>query len=215
MTEEKARAEVVRVCRMLHERGYLAANDGNVSVRLDAGQILVTPTGVHKGFLEAKDLLVVDASGRVVSGEGKPTGELAMHLAALRLRPDARCIVHSHPPTCIALSLIRHLRLDRVLPEVILSIGRLAVVPSARPISEDLGAALTGYVEKSDALILERHGTLTLGDTPAAAYALTERLEHAAHVLWLAHAIGRPVPLPEAEARALERMYERRRAATH
>ena len=71
MTEEQARAEVVRVCRMLHERGYLAANDGNVSVRLEAGQILVTPTGVHKGFLEAKDLLVVDASGRVVSGEGK------------------------------------------------------------------------------------------------------------------------------------------------
>ena len=209
--ERDFRSDIVGFCRMLHDRNYLAANDGNVSARLSPGRILITPTGLHKGFLEPDQLVIVDESGKLISGQGRPSGELAMHLTALRERPDADVVVHAHPPTCIALSLIRHLKLNGLLPEVILSIGRLTIVPYARPVSEELGLAIAEHLHRNDALILERHGTLTLGKTVAEAYNRTERLEHAAHVLWLAHAVGHPVPLPEAEVRTLEALYERSR----
>jgi L-fuculose-phosphate aldolase len=213
-SELELRKEIVAFCRFLHQKNFLAANDGNVSARLSGGRILITPTGRHKGFIEPEELVVVDQSGNPLPGEARPSGEIAMHLAALRRRPDATVVIHSHPPTCIALSLLHHLRLNDILPRVILSIGEIVVVPYARPVSEDLGDAIAGYIERHDALILERHGTLTVGKTVAEAYARTERLEHAAHVLWLAYAVGRPRPLPEAESRALMRIYEQQRLST-
>ncbi|MBI3184044.1 MAG: class II aldolase/adducin family protein [Myxococcales bacterium] len=211
MRELDVKEQVVAYCQLLHQKGYLAATDGNVSVRLGPGRILITPTGVHKGFLRPEELIVIDDGGRVVEGRGAPSGEVAMHLTALRLRPDRPVVMHAHPPTCIALSLFKNLRLNGVLPEVILSVGRITVVPYARPISQALGESLVGFVEKGDALILERHGTLTLGRSVHDAYALVERLEHAAQVLHRAHLLGRPPLLPDHEARALEEMYERSR----
>jgi L-fuculose-phosphate aldolase len=212
--ERTARAEIVHFCKLLHDKNYLAANDGNVSFRLCSHRVLITPTGVPKAFMRPEDLLVVDVRGNSVSGTGKPSGELAMHLAALRARPDAAAVVHAHPPTCIALTLIRHLRLNDVLPEVILSVGRLEIVPYARPLTEALAEAVASSLKSAEAVILERHGTVTLGRAVSEAYARTERLEHAAHVLWLAHAIGRPVPLPDHEARRLLDLYASSRAQT-
>ncbi len=212
--EEKLRAEIVQFCRLLHQRNWLAANDGNVSARLGGGRILITPSGRHKGLLEPEEMVVVDESGKLVAGDARPSGEIAMHLTALRLRSDANVVLHAHPPTCIALSLLRHIRLNGILPEVILSIGELVVVPYARPVSEDLGDALVGYIERHDAVILERHGTVALGGSVAEAYARTERLEHAAHVLWLAHTLGHPRPLPDAEWRALRNLHEQGRDST-
>ncbi len=204
--EAELRTDVVRFCRLLHQKGYLAANDGNVSVRL-GDRFLITPSGAAKAFLATGDLLIVDAEGRVQEGWGRPTSELSMHLEAMRRWPRIQAIVHAHPPSCIALSLVRHPRLDDVLPEVMLSLGRIEVVPYARPQSEELARSVAQRFERSDALILERHGTVTAGRSLAEAYFLTERLEHAAHVLWLAHALGRPTPLPEPEARALRKAH--------
>jgi L-fuculose-phosphate aldolase len=209
--EEELRSEVVRVCRLLHEKNYLAAADGNVSVRLDERRFLVTPTGVIKAFLSPLDLIEVDLEGNVLSGTRKPTGELSMHLAAYRARPDIECVVHAHPPTCIALSLFKQLRLQDVLPEVTLSIGRLEVVPYARPLTVDLAEAAAARLAHGDALILERHGTLTVGPDLLSAYALTERLEHASQVLWLANVLGRPPTLPNSEAQFLRDAYRRQR----
>jgi len=210
--EAELRRHVVDYCQLMHHKGYLAASDGNVSVRLGGGRILITPSGVHKGFLRPEDLLVIDEHGHVLEGDGRPSGEVAMHLTALRLRPDMQAVVHAHPPTCIAVSLLRHLRLNGILPEVILSVGSLQIVPYARPISADLAQSLEGYIEKHDALILERHGVLTVGRSVHQAYALVERLEHAAEVLRLAHAIGKPVPLSDSEVHALTEIYERSRS---
>jgi L-fuculose-phosphate aldolase len=210
--EARLREEVVAYCALLHHKGYLAANDGNVSVRLGEGRALITPTGVHKGFLRPDELVVIDSRGKLLEGRSQPSGEVAMHVTALARRPDMNAVVHAHPPTCIAISLLRGLKLNGFLPEVILSVGSLTIVPYARPISEELGESLHGYVERHDALILERHGTLTVGKTVHDAYALVERLEHAAQVLHLAHLAGRPTPLPEDEQRALTEMYERSRS---
>jgi len=134
-----------------------------------------------------------------------------MHLEAMRNRPDIRAVVHAHPPVSIAMSLSRK-KLNGFLPEVTLSVGRLQVVPYERPLSLKLARAVASALDNADAVILERHGTLAVGRDVAEAYARTERIEHAAHVLWLAHALGGPRPLEEGELRALEAMYNRSRA---
>lgn len=205
--EHALREDIVRHCRLLHQRGYLAANDGNVSVRLDANRLLVTPSGVHKGFLEPSDLIVVDMAGNKLSGSRTPTGEIALHLRALAQRPDASAVVHAHPPLAIAMSLTKK-KLDGILPEVTLSLGRLQVVPYARPLTDDLAKAVAAALEHSDAVILERHGTVAVGRNVAEAYGQTERIEHASQVLWSAYALSAPRPVEEAEHRALLKIYE-------
>lgn len=205
--EHALREDIVRHCKLLHQRGYLAANDGNVSARLDANRVLVTPSGVHKGFLEPGDLVVVDLQGRKLSGNGKPTGEIALHLRALAQRPEAQAVVHAHPPLAIAMSLTKK-KLDGILPEVTLSLGRLQVIPYARPLSDDLARAVAAGLEHSDAVIMERHGTVAVGRNVAEAYGQTERIEHACQVLWSAYSLNAPRPVDEAEQRALLRMYE-------
>lgn len=208
--ERALREDIVRFCKLLHARGYLAANDGNVSVRLGADQLVVTPSGVHKGFLEPDDLVVVDLSGRQLGGKGKPTGELALHLRAYAKRPDAKAVVHAHPPVAIAMSLTKK-KLDGVLPEVTLSIGSLQVVPYRRPLTDELAVAVAEALGKGDAVIMERHGTVAVGADLAEAYGKTERVEHAAQVLWSAYALGGVRPVPETEQRALLALYERSR----
>ncbi len=213
MSEALLREEVIRFCRLLHAKGWLAAADGNLSVRLAPDRVLVTPSAVPKAFLTPEDLVVVDGQGRLLEGSRPPTTELPMHLEALRVRPDVRAVVHAHPPTCIALSLVKDAVLDGVLPEVILDVGRLAIVPYARPGTVELADAISRELAARDAVILERHGSLSVGATLLDAYALTERLEHAAQVLWMAHAIGRPTRLSAAEADALESLHARNRDA--
>lgn len=205
--EQALREDIVRYCQLLHQRGYLAANDGNVSARLDAQRVLVTPSGVHKGFLAPEDLVVVDLEGRKLSGKGEPTGELSLHLRALARRSEAMAVVHAHPPIAIAMSLTRK-KLDGILPEVTLSLGRLQVVPYERPLSDQLARAVAKALQGGDAVIMERHGTVAVGRTVSEAYGKTERVEHACQVLWSAYALGGARPLPPEEYRKLLEMYE-------
>lgn len=205
--EDVLREDIVRACRLLHQRGYLAANDGNVSARLGDDRLLVTPSGVHKGFLEPADLVIVDLQGRKLKGRGTPTGELALHLRALAARPDANAVVHAHPPVAIAMSMAGK-RLDGVLPEVTLSIGSLQVVPYARPLTDALAVAVARRLDRGDAVIMERHGTVAVGRDVLEAYGKTERVEHAAQVLWSAYALGKVKPVAAKEHRALVAMYE-------
>lgn len=210
-SELSIRREVCRTMKRLHARNLLAANDGNVSVRLDGERLLVTPSGGHKAFLKPEELVVVDVEGRVLSGARTPTGELPMHLEVFRRRRDVAAVVHAHPPTCIALSVVERQSLNGILPEVILSTGEVPIVPYARPVSQAMADALDGYIDEHDALILERHGTLAVGRTLMDAYALTERMEHAAEVLYRARAFGRVRLLPRSEERELKELYARNR----
>ena len=116
-------------------------------------------------------------------------------------------VVHAHPPVAIAMSLTRK-KLDGILPEVTLSLGRLLVVPYERPLSDQLARAVAKTLQSSDAVIMERHGTVALGRTVSEAYGKTERVEHACQVLWSAYALGTARPLPPEEYRKLLDMYE-------
>ena len=206
-----SRGEVIRVCRLMHERRLVAAFDGNVSFRLGAGRFLVTPSGVHKGFLRPEHLVVVDGDGKVIEGSGSASSEISMHLAVMKCRPDANAVVHAHAPSAVAMSLLRHPQLNGVLSEVSLAFGELQVLPYERPGTVELADVVAAGLEKHDIVILERHGTVAVGRSLEEAYAFTEGLEHAAHILWMAHCVQRPSRLGDGEMRALGEIHARTR----
>lgn len=203
--ESVLRRQIVDVCHRLHQGGLLVALDGNVSARLPDGSVLCTRAGVHKGLVTEDDLVVVDAEGRWLRGLGRATSELAVHLACYRARPDARAVVHSHPPSAIAAS-VAGVDLDQpLLPEVVLTLGTLPTVPYATTGTAELAAAVAPVVRFRDAVLLERHGVVALGADLLTAFCHTETAEQLARVALLAAAVGPLAPLPHDEAVALRR----------
>ena len=208
MSSHQLKQEIVRVCRMLHRKNYLAATDGNVSVRL-GDRVFVTPSGVHKGLMEAYQVLTVDLEGKVLSGEGKPTSEIRMHLLAYELRPDVAAVVHAHLPYATACTLAGIDLLEPVLPEVVITLGGIPTAPYATPGSEAVPEAIRDFIREYDAILLSRHGALTVGPDVTDAYNKMEKLEHTARVVRAARLQGPLPPLPEAEVEKLRRLGEK------
>jgi L-fuculose-phosphate aldolase len=200
--ELKLRQKLVRICRMLHQKNLIAAMDGNVSVKFGDG-LLTTPSGVNKGFLEEEQLILVDWNGRVVEGDGQPTSEMAMHLAVYRLRPEVEAVVHAHPPLATAFSIAGISLEDFVLPEVVMTMGVIPTAAYATPSTADVPEAIRSLILKHDALILERHGALTVGRDLMEAYNKMEKLEHAALIIFSALQLGRVRCLPPREVERL------------
>lgn len=202
--EKRLRAELVAVCRRLHQQGLIAAGEGNVSARLGGGRFLVTPSGVGKATLRPGDLLVVDAAGKRLAGKGRPTSELSMHLAAYAARPDALALVHAHPLTAVAFTVAGLPPPNDLLPEASVVLGPVAVAPFATPGTPEVAASLAPLLAGHDVLLLERHGALALGATPGQACDRLETLERVARVALVARLLGRCQPLPaEAVARVV------------
>lgn len=192
-------------CRRLHRRNLLAAADGNISLRLAGGRIAITPAGVNKYALGPEHMAFLQLDGSILSGT--PSSERAMHLAVYRRCPEARAVVHAHPPTAIAWTLARpdlsELPSD-ALPEVILAAGRIPVAPYARPGTEAMGSVLDAFLPAHRLLLLARHGALAWGESLEEAVNGIERVEHAALILKTALELGGAKPLPEDERRALQ-----------
>lgn len=184
--------------KRLHDQGLLAAGDGNLSLRLEDGRIAMTPRGVPKAQVRIGELALLDLDGTVISGN--PSSERAMHLAIYRAVPEARAVIHAHPPTAIAWTLARpglaELPSDS-LPEVILAAGRIPVVPMALPGTEAMGTALLPFLPAHRLLVLARHGGLAWGESIQEAAGGMERLEQVAEILWKAETLGGAKPLPE------------------
>ena len=201
MTREMGlRCDLVGVCRRMYARGLIAATDGNVSCRAGTDRLLVTPSGSAKGELQPRDLLLTDLGGHVLEGTGRPSSEIHMHLAVYEARPDVEAVVHAHPPMLTAFTLARLPFVAEALPEVWLTIGPVATAPYATPSTAEVAAAITPFIPDHQAMLLERHGSLTLGKNLREAYLRLEKLEHAAHTLFYAQLLGNqaPGPLPEA-----------------
>ena len=187
---DRAALEIVTVCARLWERGLIAGPDGNVSVRLDDGRILMTPAGMSKCDVRAGDLVVLEPDGRVVSG-GQPSSEAGMHLHAYRRRPDVGAVVHAHPPTATGFAVAGEGLMADVLPEIILQVGRVRLLPYATPGSPAVAAAFEPWIEREDAFLLANHGATTLGPSLSVAHRRMESVEHAARILLTAHQLGR------------------------
>lgn len=188
--EARLRTDIVEVCRRLYERGMIVAADGNVSARLGTDRMLITPSGVCKGFLSPEDLVITDLDGRPVRRGDKCSTEIAMHVECYRRRPDIRSVVHAHPPTAIAFSVAGRRLEPHVLPEVVVALGEVPTVPYTDPGSYEVPAGIGPVIERCEALILEFHGVLTVGDTVMSGYYKMEKVEHAAHILLMAHQLG-------------------------
>lgn len=205
MTEIEIRQQMVGMAKRLYDRNMLAAADGNISVRLNDDFFLFTPTGRAKAFIDPAEIAVTRFDGEVFSGS--PSGERAMHLEIYRLCRKAKAIVHAHPVYATAWSLARpewtELPSD-LLSETILGVGRVPIVPYARPGSEDMGMKLRPFLPECRALILSRHGAVAWGEDLEEAMNGLERIEHSAETLYLAEQLGGAKPLPSAEIDALK-----------
>jgi L-fuculose-phosphate aldolase len=193
MREREARAAVAEISRRMYARGLIAAGDGNVSMRLGKDRLVVTPSGLSKGFLTADDIIVTDLEGRRISGRGKPTSEIKMHTFAYAERPDAMAAVHAHPPITVALALAGVSMAQCVLSESCLVLGAVPTAAYATPSTDEVTAALRPLIAAANAIIMDRHGALTLGRTLEEAYNRMETLEHTARITHAARVLG-PVP---------------------
>jgi L-fuculose-phosphate aldolase len=207
-SEFETRREIVEIGRRLWERRYVAANDGNISARL-GGRILVTPTGLSKGFLKPDDIVVVSESGVKLSGRTDPTSELPMHLAVYRARADVHAVVHAHPPKATGFAVAGVPLAQCVLPEVILTLGDVPLAGYATPSTEEVARSICEFIPRFNAILLSNHGALTLGCDLSQAYFRMETVEHFAEITLAAKALGGPSPLSSDDVRKLLNVREK------
>ena len=202
----------LEVCHRIYSKGFAAANDGNVSCRA-GDNFLATPTGFCKGDLRNEHLIIVDAKGELVEGKYKPSSELPMHLAIYRLRKDVQAVVHAHPPYCTGFA-AAGLPLDRcILPEVVMTIGSVPLTSYGTPSTEEVPLAVSEVIRTCDALLLANHGAVTVGEGLMEAYFKMERIEHYAHILFIARQLGGEVLLSSEQVEKLYRLREESSAA--
>ena len=198
------RADIVEVGRRMYARGYVASNDGNISIRLDDDTILTTPKSVSKGFMTPDMMVVVDLSGKKIRGTRDASSELLMHLEVYKNRPDARAVVHAHPPTATGFA-VAGIPLDRaVLAEVVTTLGSIPIAEYATPSTPELPEAVRKYIKAHDGLLLANHGALTVAGDVYAAYYKMETIEHFARISLVARQLGREHLLSRDEVTRLQ-----------
>src|SRR6266508_2244241 len=205
-TEEQTRADIVEIGRRLWVRGYVASNDGNISVRLDERRLITTPANVSKGFMTPDMMVVTDFEGTKLAGDRKASSELKMHLQVYRDRPDANAVVHAHPPTATGFA-VAGIPLDRaVLAEVVTTLGSIPIAEYATPSTRQLPEAVRKYVKAHDGMLLANHGALTLGGDLFAAYYKMETIEHFARISLVARMLGRENLISREEVMRLQEL---------
>lgn len=202
-SEGEHRADLLRICHLIYEKGWVAMNDGNVTIRLDENRILSTPTAVSKGFIQAEDLIVCDAAGKKIEGSREGTSEIAMHLTVYSLRPDVRAIVHAHPPTATGFATAGRALDKALLPEVVIQLGAVPLAAYGLPGTPALSDGMAPYVEQYDAMLLENHGCTTYGRDIWEAFFRMEMVEHFARITFVAEMMGGAKPLPRQEVEKL------------
>ena len=201
--EGALRLAVIACGEICYARHLLTSNDGNLSVRLDAERVLITPAGLCKGRMEPDDLLIVDLGGRLLASRAdrRPSSETPMHLEVYRQRPDVRAVIHAHPIFATALTVAGMDFPADILPEVMLTLQDVPVTAYATPSSHEDAEVIRPWIRGHDALLLRQHGSLTVGRDLNEALINLERLEHVAEVFWRAGLLGevRRIPPDELE----------------
>ncbi len=199
--EQELREAIIQVGEILYRSGLLIANDGNISVKMSDGNILITPTGVCKGRISTQDLLVIDRNGQVIKPAAdatlKTTSEQPMHLEVYRQRPDVRAVIHTHLAYANALAISKgEIRMD-VIPEAAMTLGEVPVTGFALPSSPENADAIRELIKDHDVLIIRNHGSLAVGKDLDQALIHTERLEHVCKTLVYAELLGNVNVLPD------------------
>ncbi len=194
MSYEDIKAEICDVCHKMWQLGWVAANDGNVTVKLDDGTFLATPTGISKSFITPEKLVRIDAEGKVLEAkEGyRPSSEIKMHMRCYKDRDDVGAVLHAHPPTATGFA-VAHIPLDRYdMIETVVSLGSIPITPYGTPSTYEVPEAIAPYIQDHDAVLLENHGALTVGADLIGAYYKMETVELFAKINLVAYQLGGP-----------------------
>ncbi len=207
-SEKEIREQICEVGKRIWLKGWVASNDGNISMRLGDEFIIATPNAVSKGFLSPDMLVKVDMQGSVQSGYLKPSSEIKIHIEAYRRRDDIKAVVHAHPPVCTGYA-VANIPLDyQTLPEIIISLGRVPLAKYGTPSTTELSDSISELVVCHDAILLANHGAMTVGTDVMNAYFKMESVELFANISLVAHQLGDMKQISEPEVRKLEDLRE-------
>ncbi len=202
-TEREYRQDIVEVGKLVYQKGWVAANDGNISIRLEGDRILATPTGVSKGMMQPGDLIIVDLKGNKIEGTRERTSEIAMHTTIYEMRPDVRSVVHAHPPVATGFAAAGRALNMALLPEGIIGLGCVPLADYGLPGTPALTEPMLPYIPKYDAVMMGNHGAVCYGEDVYKAFFKMETVEHFARVSLVTELLGGPRVLPRAEVSKL------------
>jgi len=189
-SEQQLRQDLVEFGRMLHTQGFVAATDGNLSVRMDSDRVMITPTCVSKGMMHPEEMVIVDLDGEKLSGARRPSSEINMHLTIYRMRPDVGAVVHAHPCTATAFA-SAGIALDEPLcSEVVITLGAVPLAPYATTGTQELSDSLQPFIKDHNAILMANHGVVTYGADLRQAYFRMEAVEHYAKIVLAARQLG-------------------------
>ncbi len=190
MNEWKIKEEICEIGRRVYNRGFAAANDGNISVRLNDREVMCSPTMVSKGFMKPEDICKVDYDGKQLAGTRKRSSEILLHLAIYRQRPDVQAVVHCHPPHATAFAVAGVPIPQCILPEVEVFLGEVPTAVYETPGTQKFADTLLPHLKASNTIILANHGTVTFGPTLEKAYWNSEIIDAYCKILILARQLG-------------------------
>jgi L-fuculose-phosphate aldolase len=207
------RRSIVSITRRMIDQDFICSSDGNVSARVDENRILITPAGVYKMKITPEMLVMVDNDGNVIESRMgyEPSSELLLHIEAYRRRPDANAVLHAHPPYSLALTLAGIMFPVEIVPEAAETLCQVPVAHYAKPGTHEVAASIGGLIEQYDTVLLDHHGSVTVGKTLDEALMTLERVEFVARVYHLAQAYGGARPLPPREVDRLSELYYAKR----
>ena len=199
----KIKQDICEIGRRLYNKGFAAANDGNITVRISDNEVLCTPTMHSKGFLKPEDISIVDMTGKQISGQKKRSSEALLHLEIYKRRPDIKSVVHCHPPHATAFAVAREPIPQCVLPEVEVFLGDVPITKYETPGGQAFADTIIPFVDKCNVIILANHGTVSFGEDVEKAYWWTEILDAYCRILMLSRQLGRVNYLDKQQSREL------------
>ncbi len=210
VNEYEIKKQICDIGKRIYDKGMVAANDGNISVKLNDNEFLCTPTGVSKGFMTPEFICKVDKDGKVLQANKgfKPSSEIKMHMRVYKERPDVNAVVHAHPMYATGFAIAGIPLTQPIMPEAVIALGCVPIAEYGTPSTEEIPNAVAKYLQSFDAVLLENHGALTFSDNLLAAYHKMESVEFYAKLLYISKQLGGPKELNDAQ---VKRLYEIRR----
>ncbi len=210
ISEFEIKKEICEIGRRIYDKGMVASNDGNISVKLNDNEFLCTPTGVSKGFMTPEYICKVDKNGNVIQANDKfkPSSEIKMHMRVYKERPDVNAVVHAHPMYATAFAIAGIPLTQPIMPEAVIFLGGVPIAEYGTPSTDEIPDAVSKYLPYYDAVLLENHGALSFSDSLLAAYHKMESVEFYAKLLYLSKQLGGPKELSQSQ---VEKLYEIRR----
>ena len=201
--DRKLKELICEIGRRVYNKGFAAANDGNISIRVGENEVLCTPTMICKGFMTPEDICAVDLDGNQIAGKRKRTSEVLLHLAIMKHRPDVKAVVHCHPPHATAFAVAGEAIPQCILPEVEVFMGEVPIAPYVTPGGQEFANTVLPFLEATNTIILKNHGTVSFGKDLVDAYWKTEILDAYCRILMLARDLGKVDYFTESETRGL------------